>query len=229
MGPKDGKYEVVVPVGLPDEGTYECLDMFLAKNTGYTEISARSFLEWARRSGFLKITSGRRKSNDNPEIYLDIPSIDNGSVDEMIKSIAPLQGRNYVVMEVKGNLIKESREGMLKKFSGEFFKRVAHVQLGEPGLEFKKKSQEATLKLKQELSDREFKNKKEHEKRLKEIEKKRKAAEKAKKKAEKERAKRVEDLRKVAEAKKKEAEKKKAEEAGEEPKKEDEPKEEEKP
>merc|ERR1711920_133258 len=102
-----------------------------AKNTGYTEISARSFLEWARKSGFFRQTQGRRKSNDNPEIYLDIPSIDNGSVDEMIKSIAPLQGRNYVVMEVKGNLIKESREGMLKKFSGECFKRVAHVQLGE--------------------------------------------------------------------------------------------------
>merc|ERR1712217_929723 len=215
MGPKDGKYEVVVPVGLPDEGTYECLDMFLAKNTGYTEISARSFLEWARKSGFFRQANQRRKSNDKPEIYLDIPSIDNGSLGAMIKSLAPIQPRNYIMMEVKGNLLKESREALLQKFPSDTFKKVAHVNLGEPGLEFKKRTQEVTLKAKQEQSDKDFKWQKAQEKREKEAEKKRKAAEKAKKKAAKEAKKKQEELKKVAEAEKKEADKKKAGEAGE--------------
>merc|ERR1711920_1114527 len=166
--------------------------------------------------------------NDKPEIYLDIPSIDNGSIGAMIKSLAPIQPRNYIMMEVKGNLLSDSRAALLQKFPSDTFKKVAHVQLGEPSLEFKKKTQEVTLKAKQEQSDKEFKWKKEQEKREKEAEKKRKAVEKAKNKAMKEAAKKQKELKKAAEAEKKEAEKKKAEEGGEETdeKKEDEPKEE---
>merc|ERR1712176_504819 len=48
---KDGKYEVVVPVGLPDEGTFQWLDMFHQKHTGFTEISDRYILDWAEKSG----------------------------------------------------------------------------------------------------------------------------------------------------------------------------------
>merc|ERR1712060_325329 len=184
---------------------------FLAKNPGYTEVSRRSLLEWARKSGFLRQTSGRRESNDKPGLYLEIPSLGNGSVDAMIKSIAPVQPRNYIMMEVKGNLLKDSREALLQKFPSDTFKKVAHVQLGEPGLEFKKRTQEVTLKGKQEQSDKDFKWQKAQEKREKEAEKKRKAVEKAKKKAMKEAAKKQKELKKAAEAEKKEAEKKEAE------------------
>merc|ERR1712060_543762 len=108
-----------------------------------------------------------------------------------------------------------SREATLKNFPSDTFKKIAQVQLGEPGLEFKKRTQEVTLKAKQEQSDKDFKWKKEQEKREKQAEKRRKAVEKAKKKFEKESKKKQAELKKVAEAEKKEAEKKKSEEAGE--------------
>merc|ERR1712151_891030 len=97
-----------------------------------------------------------------------------GSVDAMIKSIAPIQPRNYIMMEVKGNLLQESREATLKNFPSDTFKKVAHVQLGEPGLEFKKRTHEVTLKAKQEQSDKDFKWQQEQKKREKEAEKRRK-------------------------------------------------------
>merc|ERR1712087_244526 len=111
------------------------------------------------------------------------------------------------MMEVKGNLLKESREALLAKFPSDTFKKVAHVQLGEPGLEFKKRTHEVTLKNKWQQ---------EQKKREKDAEKRRKDVEKAKKKALKEAAKKQKELKKAAEAEKKEADKKKKEEeAGE--------------
>merc|ERR1719162_232726 len=49
--PKDGKYEVILPVGLPNEGPFDWLDMFLAKNPKYTELSDRAIIAWAEKSG----------------------------------------------------------------------------------------------------------------------------------------------------------------------------------
>jgi hypothetical protein len=48
--PADGKYKVLFPVGLPDEGTFDWLDMFLKQNLEYTEISDRMIVEWVTRS-----------------------------------------------------------------------------------------------------------------------------------------------------------------------------------
>merc|ERR1712048_983982 len=48
---KDQKYEVVFPVGLPDEGTYDWVDRFLAQNRSYNEISDRAIVQWATKSG----------------------------------------------------------------------------------------------------------------------------------------------------------------------------------
>merc|ERR1740138_362449 len=39
--PKDKKYEVVVPVAFPDEGTFAWVDSFLEKNPQYVELSDR--------------------------------------------------------------------------------------------------------------------------------------------------------------------------------------------
>merc|ERR1712217_34256 len=99
-----------------------------------------------------------------------IQKIDDGSLSHMIKSIAPVQNRNYVVMQLRTNLIKDERSTLVKKFSGGLFKKVAHVQVGEPTLEFKKKVQEATLRIKQDASDKEFRAKVEEEKRKREHE-----------------------------------------------------------
>lgn len=35
---EDGKYEVIFPVGVPDEGTFAWLDDFLKKNPTYVEL-----------------------------------------------------------------------------------------------------------------------------------------------------------------------------------------------
>merc|ERR1712039_113779 len=93
--------------------------------------------------------------------------------------------RNYVVMELKGNLIKEERETLIKKFSPALFKRVGQVVVGEPGLEFKKKVPEIALQQKQEAADKEFRAKQEEEKRKHKVEQNKIKAEWNKKKAEK--------------------------------------------
>merc|ERR1711972_609333 len=136
-----------------------------------------------------------------------IYNVDDGSVAKAIKSIAPIQNRSYIIMELKGNLIKEEREVLLNKFSPALFKRVGQVVVGEPGLEFKKKVHEIALQQKQEAADKEFRAKQEEEKRKHKVEQNKIKAEWNKKKAEKD--------RKIAEkeAKKKAVEEKKAAEA----------------
>merc|ERR1711920_699261 len=75
--PKDGKYEVVFPVGLPDEGTFDWLDTFHEKNPGYTEISHRAVLAWAEKSGITRRNGyGNRSSNDSPHMDLNIEVFD---------------------------------------------------------------------------------------------------------------------------------------------------------
>merc|ERR1712217_378658 len=206
--PKGGKQEVVVPVGLPDEGAFMWLDMWLQKNPGYAEISDRSLLAWAEKSGLWRRDGfEHRACNDKPEMGLGIYNVDDGSVAKAIKSIAPIQNRSYIIMELKGNLIKEEREVLLNKFSPALFKRVGQVVVGEPGLEFKKKVHEIALQQKQEAAEKEFRAKQEEEKRKHKVEQNKIKAEWNKKKAEKD--------RKIAEkaAKKKAAEEKKAAEA----------------
>merc|ERR1712032_1307781 len=136
--PKDGKYEAVFPVGIPDEGIFMWLDMFHQKNPGYAEISERSILDWAEKSGLNRSGGYKsRSSNDQPELALGIQKIDDGSLSHMIKSIAPVQTRHYIVMQLRSNLIKDERTALIKKFNGGLFKKIAHVQVGEPTLEFK--------------------------------------------------------------------------------------------
>merc|ERR1712060_414390 len=95
--------------------------------------------------------------------------------------LAPLQKRNYVVMEVRGNLIQEERKDFLAKFSAPHFKKSALVMVGEPTTEFRKRVQTLMLADKQAVSDRAFEVKKLEEKRKLELEKRQKAMAKAKK------------------------------------------------
>merc|ERR1711879_504718 len=56
------KCEVLFPIGLPDEGTFDWLDQFLEKNPQYTELSDRKIIEWANRAacGGTVIKEGER-------------------------------------------------------------------------------------------------------------------------------------------------------------------------
>jgi len=205
--PKDGKYEVVMPVGLPDEGPLDWLDMWLEKNPGYTELSDRMILDWAEKSGIWRQGGYKvRTSNDKPELNFGVRELDDGSIRRAVMAMAPLQPRNYIIAEVRANLIKDDRKEMLSRFESATFKKIAHVVVGEPNLDFKKRTNQQFLKQKQEASNAEFaakkaeeKRKKLLEKRQKELEKARKQAEKAKKKAEAEK-KKAEEEKKAAEA-----------------------------
>lgn len=210
--PKNGKYEVVLPVAFPDQGTFDWLDLYLEKNPQYVELSDRKLVQWANASG-MYAQGGKGQSNDKPNLNLGISGQDGNSLRRVINSVAPLVPRNYLVMEVKSNLIAAERGALLKKFNYSCYKKIAHVVMGEPNSEFKEVVQKKLLKDKQTKADNAWKLKKADLERKKAADKRKKEAEKAKKEAEK---------KKAAEKKAKEA----AE--GAEEKKEDEPMEEDK-
>eukprot|EP00931_Biecheleriopsis_adriatica_P121961 TRINITY_DN969_c0_g1_i3.p1 TRINITY_DN969_c0_g1~~TRINITY_DN969_c0_g1_i3.p1 ORF type:complete len:1008 (-),score=339.25 TRINITY_DN969_c0_g1_i3:69-3029(-) len=216
---KDGKCEVMLPVAMPDEGTFDWLDDFLKANPSYVELSDRKLHEWATSSGLLK-SKGVGSSNDKPTFNYNLPSMDDGSLQRLVNSVAATVPRNYVVMEVKSNLVAQERAEVLKRFSRAKFKRTAMVVMGEPSADFKQKSQERLLKEKQAKEDNAWKVKKAQKEQQKAQAKRQKALAEARKKAEEQRKKLVEEAMKKkaeAEAKKKAEEeaKKKAEEAKE--------------
>merc|ERR1719453_2553782 len=102
--PSDGKYEVVLPVAFPDEGTFDWLDTFLEKNPKYVELSDRKIIDWAKSSG-LWPKGGWKASNDKPNVSFGVPAVDDFGVRKVIAAVAPVVPRNYLVMEVKSNLI----------------------------------------------------------------------------------------------------------------------------
>jgi len=216
--PKDGKYEVLFPVALPDEGGFDFVDMFKAKNPDYTELSDRMILEWSDKSGVAR-NKAVKSSNDKPEM-------EDLSVRRMLQTIASLQPRNFIVMEVRGNLTKELRSLALEPFFDVSFKKVAQVVLGEPSADFKKYTLNLVLKQKQADSDAQFRRQKAEEARKKMIEKRQKEQEKAKIKMEKEKKRKLEIMKKTAEKAKAAIEKAKAAKAakaaGEEEKKDEE-------
>merc|ERR1712113_780566 len=81
--PKDGKFEVLCPVGLPDEGLFDWLDMFLKKNKKYTEVSDRAMISWCEKSGITK--KGQAQSSK------DKPVQDLSAITALLRSLLPLQ------------------------------------------------------------------------------------------------------------------------------------------
>merc|ERR1711972_121109 len=102
----------------------------------------------------------------------------------VIANMTHLMPRNYVVMEVKANLVEAERAENLKRFPASKFKRSAYVAIGEPNKEFKDKQLDILLKDKQEKAEAEWKVKK---------------AERERKRAQDARMKQVMELRKQAE------------------------------
>jgi hypothetical protein len=113
---------------LPDEGTYQWLDNWLKQNPSYTELSDRAILDWAQRSGISRLKPYTSMvCRDKPEMGFGLPLMDDKSVQKMIASTVAIQKRNFVVMEVHANLIKEERATLLSKFTE--FKKVALVRV----------------------------------------------------------------------------------------------------
>lgn len=207
--PKGDTYEVVMPVAFPDEGTFDWLDDFLEKNPSYVELSDRKIQDWAASSGLAKPKGGFGASNDKPPFSYQLTGMDDMSIQRVIKAVAPTIPRNYVVMEVKSNLLKEDRAEILKRFGAPHFKKIAHVVMGEPKADYKAKVQSKMLQAKQDLSDSQWKLKKVEKERLKAVAKRQKELADMRKKAEEQRKKLLDDAKKKQEE---EAAKKKAEE-----------------
>merc|ERR1740123_567962 len=143
--PQDGKCEVLFPEGLPDEGTFDWLDGWMKDNPGYTELSSRALLDWAMKSGLRRLGGNSRVCNDRPGMDLGIRDLDNDSIHNMIMSVAPLLKRNFVIMEVRNNLLASERKRSLAHFDPAAFKRKALVVMGEPPEEHKSRVRQLTL------------------------------------------------------------------------------------
>merc|ERR1712113_1369857 len=124
---------------------------------------------------------------------------DDFSLQRVLKAVTPVVPRNYVVMEVKSNLIEAERKQVLQRFCLPMFKKVAHVVMGEPGEDFKKLQLEKFRQEKQEKADIAWRAKKAEEKRKKDMELRAKQLAEMRKKADDARKKAAEEVKKKAE------------------------------
>jgi len=170
--PADGKFEVVVPVALPDEGGFDWVDQFLAKNPRHLELSTRALIDWAEKSGVWRKSPGKG-SNDRPEPNFGVPQLDDlGALLRLVASVATALPRNYVVPDIRSNLMAESRKAIVEKFAG--FKKTANVLVGEPAEGFKEGVRASLLQEKRAKAEAEAKRKKAEAERKKLLEAKRK-------------------------------------------------------
>lgn len=142
--PSDGKHEVVFAVGMPDHGLFEWADQFLEANPQFTELSDRTLLTWAAKSGlwFPKAHPSSPHSRDKPPITFPM---EQGSASTVIREIAPMLKRDFLVLEMKANLLPQERKKALLSWRSPHFRKVASVAMGEPTAEYKSKVQELML------------------------------------------------------------------------------------
>jgi len=201
-GPQKGKYEVVFPVSLPDEGTFDYLEEFKKKHPDHVELSDRMILEWAQHSGLSKpktAAPNKKLSNDKPDMSFGIPVLDDLTVRSVIRSVASIVPRNYVVMEVKGNLVKTERMELAKFFTASHFKRVARIAVGKPADEYLAARHTQLLAEKQSHLDKLYEQEKLQRERNKQIAARQKQLEAAKKKAAEAKQKALAEARKKVE------------------------------
>eukprot|EP00927_Polykrikos_kofoidii_P007075 TRINITY_DN1288_c0_g1_i1.p1 TRINITY_DN1288_c0_g1~~TRINITY_DN1288_c0_g1_i1.p1 ORF type:complete len:993 (+),score=204.02 TRINITY_DN1288_c0_g1_i1:55-3033(+) len=185
------KHEVLFPIGLPDEGAFEWLDCFLTNNRQYTELSERSIMTWGEKSGLRRPLTGFGKngSRDQPDMHFGIPVFDDRSFVQLVESITRVQIRDYVVMHMRRNLLKDERSEALVRFPKRLYKRVAFVVIGEPSSDVVEYSHSIMLKRKEEA----FKAQLVEEQRKKEAVKRQTEMEKMRRKADAMRKKLIED------------------------------------
>lgn len=187
--PKDGKFEVIFPVLLPEEGSFDWVDLFLQQHPDFTELSDRMILDWCEKSGIQRNRGYRwRTSNDRPDMQMNVPELDNLSIRRALRSIAPAQRRSFLVVELKSNLLAAERKELISRFAAPHFKRLAQVMVGDPTADFKKRTQELLLKQKQEKVNAEFEQQQAEEIRKHLADKREKELQRAAKKARKEAA-----------------------------------------
>jgi len=128
--PKDGKYEVVMPIGLPNEGTFDFLDCSFYPKTKlhYTELSDRTLVKRMMESGLRGLESDPRS--------FKVAEFDSGKMMRAFKTLASVSKKNIILMSVKNNLLQSERVSDIKLFQAPWFKTKAVVALGPPPTEF---------------------------------------------------------------------------------------------
>lgn len=175
---KDGKSDFVLPVGLPEMGYFDWVDKFLAENPGYVELSDRMILDWAAKSGIWNRKNAGAGSNDKPEANTGVIAIDDWSISRVMAAVAPTMPRNYVVPELKANLVPAERKDALERFTSDEFQRRAIVLMGQPDESYREYIQKKMLKEKEWQAELEQKRKaQEAERKRQADERKRKAQE----------------------------------------------------
>merc|ERR1712039_536286 len=177
--------EVVFPVGLPDQGLFDWVDRFLEKHPGFNEISERKIIEWAIKSG--NAVSKRDKeltSNDSPYAKFGVPSLDDGSIRQVLSTIAAVSHRNCIIPTLKANLVADERIGALAKFGLPGVRKKAVVIMGEPDSDYKDAMNAITLAAKQQKAEEDKKKNAKDEERKRKLEERKKIAEEAKRKRE---------------------------------------------
>jgi len=177
LAPRPGGdgFQVVFPVGLPEQGYFDWVDAFLERHPDYVELSDRKLLEWCARSG---LTRSKTPTNsvDKPDMKFSVPGMDDAVIRRLLTHLATTANRNFVVPELKGNLLAAARQSMVKKFGMPKFKKVAMVVVGEPTAEFKARTQELIVKDKKAHIESERKSKKAAAERLKVMQDRKKKA-----------------------------------------------------
>merc|ERR1712187_65145 len=126
----------------------------------------------------------QKTSNDKPDMNFGIPLMDDSSVESVAAALAPTLKRNYVMMEMRSNLLAKERKKALAQFSGPNFKKKAVVLVGEPPAEYKQKVQDLILAEKVAKAEAEKRKKVAEEERKKLLEEKKKRAEESRKRRE---------------------------------------------
>jgi len=75
-------------------------------------------------------------------------------IKNLLMEVAVMSPRNFVVMEVRGNLLKDERDKAVAKFKNGPFKTVAEVIVSEPPPSFKKIVHAKALKAKQDAAEK---------------------------------------------------------------------------
>jgi len=105
---------------------------------------------WKRKwNGVDDDNSSGRNSIDRPESIFGVPSLDDGSVRQLLHLVTPAQHRNVVVMEARGNLLQTERREMLRRIKAPHLNLVALVLMGSPVSDVDVMARRNRLKLKE--------------------------------------------------------------------------------
>jgi hypothetical protein len=133
----DGKYEVLMPISMPNKGTFDFLDfcVYPSAKKKYIEISERALVRLLESSGLAPPGQDKHKKWKKIGDFQVKELMDNKFQSAYLK-MATTKKRNYLIMDVAKNLQKTARAQTLSYFKAPHFVCRALLAFGEPSSEF---------------------------------------------------------------------------------------------